>query len=385
MQHRKPIPDDQDTVILRRGPLIARRPLVILLAGLGVLLVALTGWCLTIPVRPPTPASHPTPAMAVPLATEAEIAAHTAPHTTVFRFAANPRILVIDYASLREQGLMLNRIAAFVEKAGLPHDRVLDTTALNTAITQSGETIESYYYGHDYGSHDLTQFFALADRDSIRLDEDEERLRVLLHQVALFDSTQPGAVISLPQTSPDGIDAFTRRIILRHELGHGEFFSNPVYADFVRRFWSEALSVEQRAAFRHFLGGLNYDTANEELMLNEMQAFLMFTPDERYFTPGWIGASPAQVTALRHRFLATMPPGWLRNTAATPVPRRQRSITTRMALAETLAGVRLRNTSRSASRYAAAGSVSRRGSGNSRSRAAKATTMSVPESVATFL
>ncbi len=379
MLHPTPVPDNHDTVILRRAARVPRRPLVILLAGLGVLLVALTGWYLTIPVRPDRPA------LAVNLATEAEIAAHTATHTTVFRFAANPRILVIDYATLREQGQTLNRIAAFVEKAGLPHDRVLDTTALDAAIRQSGETTESYYYGHDYGSHDLTMFFALADRDSIRLGEDEERLRALLHQQALFDGTQPGAVISLPQTTPDGIDAFTRRVILRHELGHGEFFSNPVYADFVRRFWSEALSVEQRTAFRHFLGGLNYDTANEELMLNEMQAFLMFTPDERYFTAGWIAAKPAELAALRRRFLATMPPGWLRNTAGTPLPRRQRSITTRMALAATLPGGRLRKISRSVSRYAAAGSVSRRGSGNSRSRAAMATTMSVPESVATFL
>ena len=322
----------------------------------------------------------------MPLASEAEIAAHTASRTAAFRFAANPRILVIDYASLREQGLTLNRIAAFVEKAGLPHDRVLDTAALDAAITRSGETVESYYYGHDYGSHDLAQFFALADRDSIRLGEDEERLRALLHQQALIDATRPGAVISLPQPSADGVDAFTRRVILRHELSHGEFFSNPVYADFVRRFWSDVLTQEQRAAFRHFLGRLNYDTGNEELMLNEMQAFLMFTPDERYFTPGWIGADPAGVAELRRRFLATMPPGWLRDTAAAPLPRRrrQRSISTRMALAETVAGVRLRSTSPSAARYPAAGSVSGRGWGNRRSRAAMAITMSVPASVATF-
>lgn len=380
MQPFKPAPNDQDTVRLRRGPRASRRPVLILLAGLGVLLAALTGWYLTIPLRPDRPA------MAVPLASEAEIAAHTATRTTVFRFAANPRILVIDYASLREQGLTLNRIAAFVEKAGLPHDRVLNTAALEAAITRSGETVESYYYGHDYGSHDLAQFFALADRDAIRLGDDEERLRALLHQQALFDATQPGAMISVPQPGPDGIDPFTRRVILRHELAHGEFFSNPAYADFVRRFWSDELSPGQRAAFRTFLGGLNYDTANEELMLNEMQAFLMFTPDERYFTPGWIGASPAEITELRRRFFATMPPGWLRGTAAAPLPRRrrQRSISTRTTCAETVAGVRLRKTSRSASRYGAAGSVSGRGCANRRSRVAMAITMSVPGSVATF-
>lgn len=380
----KPVPDENDTVILRRAPRSRRRPLLALLAGLGVLLCALAGWWLALPGRPVQPDRPTRPASALPLASEAEIATHTASRTSMFRFAANPRILVIDYASLREQGLMLNRIAAFVEKAGLPHDRVLDTAALDAAIARSGETVESYYYGHDYGSHDLTQFFALADRDAIRLGEDEERLRALLKQEALFDGMQPGAVISLPQASTDGIDAFTRRVILRHELAHGEFFSNPAYAGFVRQFWSEALSLQQRAAVRRFLGGLNYDTANEELMLNEMQAFLMFTPDERYFTPGWIGAGPSELEALRRRFLATMPPGWLRNIAGAPLPRRQRSITTRMAWAATPVGKRVRRTSRSASRYGAAGSVCGRGCANSRSRAAMAITMSVPGSVATF-
>lgn len=304
--------DSQDTLILRPRHPVRRRPLLASLAGLGVLLSALAGWWLA-----PEP-----PAPALPTASEAEIAAHTASRTTVFRFAANPRILVIDYASLREQGLMLNRIAAFVEKAGLPHDRVLDTPALNAAITRSGETIESYYYGHDYASRDLAQFFALADRDAIRLGGDEERLRTLLHQQALLDGSRPGAVISLVQTSPGEVDAFTRRVILRHELSHGEFFANPAYADFVRWFWAETLSAGQRAAFRYFLGGLGYDTANEELMLNEMQAFLMFTPDERYFIPGWIGTSPAGVAELRRRFLATMPPGWLREAATASLPGR---------------------------------------------------------------
>ena len=380
MRLGKPIADNQATVILRRGRRRRGHLHVFIPAGLALLALALAGWWLTTPrhvppVRPATP---------VQMASEVQIDAHTATQTTVFRFAANPRILVIDYASLREQGLTLNRIAAFVEKAGLPRDRVLDTAALEVAIARSGETVESYYYGHDYSAHDVMQFFALADREGIRLEGDEERLRALLYQETAPDSASPWAVISLVQTSPDGVDPLTRRVTLRHELSHGEFFTNPVYADFVRRFWVQVLSPAQRDAFRHFLGRLDYDTANEELMLNEMQAFLMFTPDERYFTPGWIGAGPAEVVELRRRFLATMPAGWLRDMAGTPLPRRrrQRTVITRMASAERAAGERSRRAARRASRYAAAGSDSGRGCKNSRSRAAMATTRSVPGSVA---
>lgn len=375
MHSGKPAPDNEPTVILRPRRHARLLGVYLIVGGLGSLLAALAVWWVT---------AQAPPAVPVQPASEAAIAAHTDTRTTVFRFAANPRILVIDYASLREQGLTLNRIAALVEKAGLPHDRVLDTAALNTAIAQAGETVESYYYGHDYGARDLAQFFALADRDGIRLGEDEKRLRVLLHQEALFDGSRPGAVISLAQISPNGVDAVSRRVILRHELSHGEFFTNPAYADFVRRFWTDVLTPAQRAAFRRFLGGLGYDAALEDLMVNEMQAFLMFTPDERYFTPGWIGAGPDALTELRRRFLATMPAGWLRDTAAAPLPRRhgQRSVTTRIACADRLPGVRSRRAVRSTSRYAAAGSVSGRPCRFSGSRMAMATTRSVPGSVA---
>ncbi len=66
-------------------------------------------------LRSPPPAR---PSFQIEAATEAEIGAHVATSLTVFRFAANPHILVLDFASLHEQGMMLNRIAAFVEEGG---------------------------------------------------------------------------------------------------------------------------------------------------------------------------------------------------------------------------------------------------------------------------
>jgi hypothetical protein len=84
-------------------------------------------------------------------ATEQQILDHVpiagASEPTVFRFAPNPRILVLDFASLREQGRMLNRIAALIEKAGLPHDRVLTSFEIAAAIKASGDTAETFYSG----------------------------------------------------------------------------------------------------------------------------------------------------------------------------------------------------------------------------------------------
>jgi hypothetical protein len=49
------------------------------------------------------------------------------------------------------------------------------------------------------------------------------------------------------------------------------------------------LSDGQRAGFRHFLGDQHYDTANEDLMLNEAQTYLVNTNDKRYFLPDYAG------------------------------------------------------------------------------------------------
>jgi hypothetical protein len=142
-------------------------------------------------------------------------------------------------------------------------------------------------------------------------------LRALLHQEDWFAPGASAALISLTAAGTDPrVTSATRAAILRHELSHGEFFSNPVYAEYVLNFWLTALTEPERAAFRDFLAKDAYDTGNEELMFNEMQAYLMFTRDPLFFTAEQAGLTPARLAELRSRFLAGMPAGWLRNVLA---------------------------------------------------------------------
>lgn len=321
---RKPAPATRPPV---------RRPiaLIALLGMGGAAMAGLVAWLLlarpgTPPLVPASPSSTAadiaTPPAAIPItaATEAEIAVHDSDRLRVFRYADNPLILILDYPTLRQQGLALNRVAAFIEKASLPKDRVLDDETLAAEIARSGETVDSYYYGHDYAAADLARFFATADRDGVRLNPEEAFLRALVRQEGLTDPGNRGAIITVARIGPDSVDAFTRRIILRHELSHGEFFTNPAYAAFVRQAWDDILSAEERAAFRRFLLDQQYDPGNTDLLANEMQAFLMFTPDERYISAERLGISSAMLDALRARFLAAMPEGWLRHLAVAPLP-----------------------------------------------------------------
>ncbi len=250
-------------------------------------------------------------------ATEAQIRDNVSASLNIFRVAANPDILVLDFASLRDQGLMLNRIGAFAEKANLPHDRILPDKELDQAIVAGGDTIETFYYGHDYSAATLARFFATADRDHIQLNPDEEMLRRLLRQVGWFAPGKNAGLISIPRTGADPrVTAAARATILHHELSHGEYFSNPAYAAYVHQFWTSVLTASERAAVRDYLRSEAYDTTIEELTENEAQAYLIFTEDPEFFTPSMVGMTQARRAELRAIFMRDMPAPWLQDDQA---------------------------------------------------------------------
>lgn len=266
-----------------------------------------------LPAAPAAAKSAP-PRIAITSADEAAILADRSPDLRVFALADDPRVLVLSFATLHAQGLMLNRLGAFVEKAGVPRDRVLADPELEAAIIRAGETADTYNYGHDYRAADLARFFDTAAREGVALRPEERRLGELLVQQAMLAPGAVGAVISIPpETTTPPVGAAARATILRHELSHAAYFTDPAYAAYARLFWETVLSEEQRAGFRRFLVGEGYDGMNEDLMLNEAQAYLIHTRDRRFFDPKLAGLSDAEADRLREMFLRDMPEGWLRD------------------------------------------------------------------------
>lgn len=347
---RQPAPDDDATVVRRPAaapaappPRHGRRALLGLgvAVGVGAAVVAVEALCplcrlspfrarpVIPPVAPPqaAPRPAPTPApvpapFALVTADEATIRDHVPTALTVFRFAPDPHIIVLDFPTLAEQGAMLNRVAALVEKAGAPRDRVLTDAELAAAIHAGGDTPETYYYGHDYPAAALARFFALADAEHVALGAEEQRLRALLGELGWFAPGAAGALISIPripQPAAPALDAAARATILHHELSHGLFFTDARYAAYVHDFWNTALTAAERDGVRRFLGGEGYDTSDEELMYNEMQAYVMFTYDRRFFAASNIGITSARRAQLMAAFLAGMAPGWLRDELAQEV------------------------------------------------------------------
>jgi hypothetical protein len=315
-------PGADDTIRILPAPRRkrARWPLIAA-ASAGIVLAGTTAFWL-LPHEPPPISIQSAPGVVAPTfqitsATEGEINEHVATALTVFRLSDNPRILVLDFASLREQGNMLNRVAAFVEKGRLPRDRVLTNAEMDAAIRAQGDTVETFYLGHDYAAAALERFFAAADRQQIELHPQEEKLRALLRQEDWFAPGVAAGLISLPAVGSDPrITPSARLAILRHELSHGEFFSNPIYAQYVHDFWMMVLTEKERASVRAFLARDDYDVRQEELMFNEMQAYLMFTRDPLFFRPELAGLTQERLAELQARFLAGMPAGWLRDVLA---------------------------------------------------------------------
>ena len=230
---------------------------------------------------------------------------------------------MIEFPNLLEQGLAFNRAAAFLEKRRGTRVRVLNDVELAALVRQSGDSAETFYFGHDYTGEQMRKFFAQCGAQNIALNVQELRLRALLLEATMLQEIAAGpsgstsqhaakqqVVLSFSALQSDdpaskadeGVDALRRESTLRHELSHGEFFTRPAYQKQSWKFWQTGLSKAERTMFRRMLAGMDYDPDNELLMVNETQAVLMHTPDTRAFDAHNLGLTQAQLKDLRARF-----------------------------------------------------------------------------------
>lgn len=246
--------------------------------------------------------------------------------TALFQLAENPRIYVIDYESLHVQGRALNRIAAFVEWQEAPKDQVLDDKALATLLERTSENPATLFFGHDYRATDLARFFTAVQRSGVVLNEEERALQALLLGQNFMRAGKDGFIpispekvlVSIPKEQDDdpqtpqneSVTWLMRRTILSHELSHGEFFTNPNYARYCEEFWHHQLSDAQRAGFMRFLSSAqHYDVRNETLLINEFQAYLVYSGmDGIFFRYDAVpGIDETEMLRLRERFLTHSP------------------------------------------------------------------------------
>lgn len=244
--------------------------------------------------RPPGPGLE----AATPRRGFREILAQQVDQPVLVRLTDNPRVFVADFPTLTAQAAALNRVAALIEKAHAPRDRVLTEAEFGRLIAEGGQPAEQYYLGHNYRGEDLARFFALVTRQGLARRPEEARVEAWLAEMRRQVPDGEVALITIPRA--DGIvDMASREAILRHEIAHGFYFVDPLFAGYVRRTWSERFPPAVREAFRRFLADEGYDTTNEDLVINESMAYVLFTPDPRFFAPRMVGLEADAVEALR--------------------------------------------------------------------------------------
>lgn len=242
--------------------------------------------------------------------------------TMVWRYSGNPNIFVFDFPGLTQQGLSFNRVMQLTEQQlNEPYPRPLTTEELAKYIEASRRTQADFAFGHDILVAEFVQFFNLADRDKVVLNPEEILVRDFLLEQGMmrswrgfYQALKPNVVIlSIPQpqerkANEPRITNAARYAILSHEMAHGEYYTNPYYNAYCHRFWTDSLNDTQREAFKKFLSNYGYSSYGDELLINEMQAYLMFTPDTASFSARKLGVTEAELDAMRDAFRKGKPP-----------------------------------------------------------------------------
>lgn len=248
---------------------------------------------------------------------------HRSNALTIWNYTGNQNIYVFDFPGLILQGRTFNRLTQMTEQVqtGAGYPRVLNNEELLAHIEAIRRTHANFAFGHDALVFELVQFYNLADRDKIELFPEELVLRDFLLENGFikswrgfYQALQPDVVIlSIPQVQNKKADEpqvseLAREAIFTHEISHAEYYTNPHFANYCRAFWSKTLTDAQRQLFLKFLTNYNYAVDHGEMIVNEMQAYLMFTPDPLSFSAKRLGVTEEELEEMREAFRKGKPP-----------------------------------------------------------------------------
>jgi hypothetical protein len=240
---------------------------------------------------------------------------------SIWRYVDNKDIVILDFPGLAMQGRTFARATQLSEQFDQPYKRVLSNEEITKYLDSIRRTQADYAYGYDLLISELALFYNLAERDKIELFPEEISLRDFLIEEGMikawngiYRAIKPDAVVlSIPQMQEkhDGepkVTELARLAVFSHEIAHGEYYTNPYYANYCRSFWNNVLTASQKEAFKKFLGKYNYSVNADELLVNEMQAYLMFTPDPSSFSASKLGVEDDELEAMREAFRKGKPP-----------------------------------------------------------------------------
>jgi hypothetical protein len=202
-------------------------------------------------------------------AVHAERAGSPAHYTECREVGALPGTVLCQFTSGQSMNQALARATIFAEGPGNFAKGTL--ARLGTPeLTYVAERIS----GHDLLGADLAAFHRKANEECARSGDralclspaEEEFFRSLV--LPKLSEGRPLVVITFAHNGRAPLTT------VAHEILHAQYFLDSAYREAIDSYWNEDLSEEGRASVRRMLG-VAYDTANEYLMRNEFQAYLL--------------------------------------------------------------------------------------------------------------
>ncbi|MES2931985.1 MAG: hypothetical protein V4805_00635 [Pseudomonadota bacterium] len=251
-----------------------------------------------------------------------QIAASVTDTFTAYVLRGDERTVVLDFPNTLAQARMFGRVILFVERDGTSKTRVMPVPEVKSWLRQNAQTLDGLTMGNNIRVGEFTRFFNTARHQGEPLTGEEQRLYDWLVQMQLMREEELGVaivepeviVVSLPQASTVpgcnscGVTLAQRKVVTEHELSHARFATDIPYQNYVNWFWMHGMNSGTRSKFTQFFRKRGYDATIRELLANEMQAFLMHTPDPAMFNASAVGITEAELTDLRDQFQAGLFP-----------------------------------------------------------------------------
>lgn len=190
---------------------------------------------------------------------------------SLYRWDILQATLVFDFKDYDTQDRYLKRLAFYAEKPGF-----------RGRLAGNNEIAPLHgWNAHDYSTGTLKAFFGKAAESTFPLESEElALLDVLLERGILIRGEDgrlaegKGAIISIARESTQAL----RRLFIDHEATHALLFQDVEYAKLAERLW-RSLGNDIRWFWRLHFAWRRYDTNDEFLTFNEMQAYLVQQPN----------------------------------------------------------------------------------------------------------
>ena len=205
------------------------------------------------------------------------------PVVAIFRPMEIPNTLLLIFDQMAIMNYSFMRPSIFIEGLSAhfgtrpihtPHGPIISNRHLVTG------KLEQAAWGHDLRGIDLIRYWDTFDsikRSHMRPLKDLHSQDKVALEGALRESLEPkireNPDLNLAAVATDK----GGRFVLSHELLHMIYFAIPEYREAIRKFWFDKVTPEHRRKIVTALStqGCRYNPNDEELMINEFQAYIL--------------------------------------------------------------------------------------------------------------